>query len=137
MAYPQELLDSAISFYQVDPKTQATLRRAVSTAYYSLFHFLIEETCRNWARPEQRGYLARVFDHKTMLSASNRNVEKHKNAPLDSKELLNRNRNRIRLMLVNLNDDVRNPAAAQIGSELHIDLVQAREVRLRSGKQRR
>lgn len=27
---------------------QASLRRAVSTAYYALFHFLIDEACRIW-----------------------------------------------------------------------------------------
>jgi len=84
MPYARELLDSAIALYQVDPETQATLRRAVSTAYYAFFHFLIEETCRNWARPEQRGKLARCFDHKSMSIASNRRVAEHKNATAGS-----------------------------------------------------
>ena len=84
--YPRELLDSAIALYQADPETQATLRRAVSTAYYSLFHFLVEETCRNWARPEQRHKLARSFDHKNMYVASNRRVTEHKNTAPGSKQ---------------------------------------------------
>ncbi len=29
-------------------KTQATMRRAISTAYYTLFHLLIESACSNW-----------------------------------------------------------------------------------------
>jgi hypothetical protein len=70
MSHPRELLDSAVSLIQVDPETQATLRRAVSTAYYALFHFLIEETCRNWIRVEQRHRLTRRFDHGIMATAS-------------------------------------------------------------------
>jgi hypothetical protein len=86
MPYSSELLDSAVALYRVDPETQATLRRTVSTAYYAFFHFLIEETCTNWARPEQRGKLARCFDHKQMSIASNRRVAEHKNAAAGSKE---------------------------------------------------
>jgi hypothetical protein len=86
MSYSRDLLDSASAFYRVSPETQATLRRAVSTAYYALFHFLIEETCKNWRRPEQRGNLARLFDHRQMQVASSRMAEKFKNAPQGSGE---------------------------------------------------
>jgi ABC-type sulfate transport system substrate-binding protein len=68
MAYPDELLGSAISLVQVSPETQANLRRAVSTAYYALFHLLIGDACKNWSRPEQRARLARNFEHARMLS---------------------------------------------------------------------
>jgi hypothetical protein len=67
---PRELLDSARSLHQVIPATQATLRRAVSTAYYALFHFLVEEACANWTRPEQRHALARTFIHRHMFEVS-------------------------------------------------------------------
>jgi hypothetical protein len=40
----------------------------------------------NWARPEQRGKLARCFDHKSMSIASNRRVAEHKNAAAGSIE---------------------------------------------------
>jgi hypothetical protein len=40
---------------------QASLRRAVSTGYYALFHLLIHEATLNWKRIEQRGLLARFF----------------------------------------------------------------------------
>lgn len=50
--------------------SQAGLRRAVSTAYYALFHLLITEATRNWGRPELRSRLARVFDHGPMRKAS-------------------------------------------------------------------
>lgn len=82
----QELFDSALALYQINPKTQATLRRAVSTSYYALFHFLIEEACKNWTRPEQRPALARVFEHKRMLDASNSRVARYKNAASGSAE---------------------------------------------------
>lgn len=50
--------------------TQAALRRAVSTAYYALFHLLISEATLNWGRPELRSELGRVFDHGKMKNAS-------------------------------------------------------------------
>jgi poly-beta-hydroxyalkanoate depolymerase len=77
VAYPKELLESAVVACQVTPQTQATLRRAVSTAYYALFHFMIDEACRNWSRAEQRHRLARVFEHKQMADASNRCLSKY------------------------------------------------------------
>ncbi len=78
--YPAELLASAIALWEVQPQTQANLRRAVSTAYYAIFHLLIDEGCRNWARPEQRDRLSRMFEHRTMATASSRRAEEHKGA---------------------------------------------------------
>ena len=86
MPYPQELFDSALALCQINPGTQATLRRAVSTGYYALFHFLIEEACKNSARPEQRPAITRVFEHKRMFDASNGRVAKYKNAASGSAE---------------------------------------------------
>ena len=45
---------------------QASLRRAVSTAYYALFHLLIDETVSKWAVGRQRSILARTFEHGKM-----------------------------------------------------------------------
>jgi hypothetical protein len=42
---------------------QASLRRAVSTAYYALFHLPIDEAVGNWGVPRQR---SRTFDHGKM-----------------------------------------------------------------------
>jgi uncharacterized protein (UPF0332 family) len=86
MGYPEELLDSAISLFQLTPQTQANLRRAVSSCYYALFHLLIEETCNNWARPEQRTRLSRRFEHARMLEASRRSVEMYRKAAEGSSE---------------------------------------------------
>ena len=50
------------------------MRRAVSTAYYALFHLLISEATSSWVKPELRGVLARVFDHGPMQQAAVRKV---------------------------------------------------------------
>jgi hypothetical protein len=50
---------------------QASLRRAISAAYYALFHLLIQDAADILvARPELRGRFARTFDHGDMRSAS-------------------------------------------------------------------
>ena len=51
MSLAQDLLDQADHLVNMDganPK-QASLRRAVSTAYYALFHLLVDEAVSNWA----------------------------------------------------------------------------------------
>lgn len=64
---------------------QACYRRAVSTAYYALFHLLVEEASLNWGRPELRTELGRVFEHGKMRSASSKLIsainEAHKKIP--------------------------------------------------------
>jgi len=72
MAFPDDLLELAQDLADLHPEVshQASLRRAVSTAYYALFHFLISETTANWARPELRAILGRCFDHGPMKTAS-------------------------------------------------------------------
>lgn len=49
---------------------QASLRRAVSTAYYAVFHLLVAEAVGNWKRSDQRAKLARAFEHGRMKQAS-------------------------------------------------------------------
>jgi uncharacterized protein (UPF0332 family) len=63
---------------QKDPRKpkQASLRRAVSTAYYALFHLLISACVANWKRQDLRPALGRAFDHGNMKSASNRIQDK-------------------------------------------------------------
>jgi uncharacterized protein (UPF0332 family) len=68
MSLAQDLLEQAEHLANRDganPK-QASLRRAVSTAYYALFHLLIDEAVGNWSVPRHRGKLARTFDHGSM-----------------------------------------------------------------------
>jgi hypothetical protein len=45
-------------------------RRAVSTAYYAVFHLLVEDFVANWPFADQRARLARMFSHQRMRDAS-------------------------------------------------------------------
>ena len=74
MAYAEDLLKQAFLLINKERKipTQASLRRSVSTAYYALFHLLIQDASANWSRWDTRDYLARAFEHKTMKVASTR-----------------------------------------------------------------
>jgi hypothetical protein len=72
MAYHDDLLQLALDLIDKDPATQADLRRAVSTAYYALFHLLVSATALNWSRDSSRNALGRMFDHKPMKKVSDR-----------------------------------------------------------------
>jgi len=61
----------------VDP-TQASLRRAVSTAYYALFHLLIDEAVSKWTIERHRSVLARTFDHNKMKGICDDVLKKNK-----------------------------------------------------------
>ena len=76
MAYANELLELAQEIANLHPghPHQPSLRRAVSTAYYALFHLLIAEATANWQRPELRAILGRVFDHGPMKQAADKKV---------------------------------------------------------------
>jgi hypothetical protein len=43
MAYHDDLLTQALQLVRVTPASQLSLRRAVSAAYYAVFHFLIAD----------------------------------------------------------------------------------------------
>ena len=70
MAYPNDLLEQARHLANREPKRprQASLRRAVSTAYYALFHLLEIELAKNWKRAGDRSTLARMLEHGTMAN---------------------------------------------------------------------
>lgn len=74
--YHQDLLDQAEHLALLDsakPK-QASLRRAVSAAYYGIFHYMVEEACKaqlgtqHSSKPHRR-ILARAFKHGDMMKA--------------------------------------------------------------------
>ena len=71
MALAEDLLEQAFLLLNKESKNpkQASLRRAVSTAYYALFHLLIQEASANWIRKDTRDHLARAFEHRTMKQA--------------------------------------------------------------------
>ena len=88
MAFADDLLELAQHLANLEPASprQASLRRAVSTAYYALFHLLISEATLNWSRVDLRSALGRVFEHGNMKSASEKlvsdfNTELKKNPP--------------------------------------------------------
>ena len=72
MAYPEDLLQFAqeIAGFRPGKADQPSLRRAVSTGYYALFHLLISEAVSTCQDPRFRTTLARVFDHGPMKQAS-------------------------------------------------------------------
>jgi len=75
MAYHDDLIQHAIFLSELDlpnePK-QVDLRRAVSAAYYALFHLLTTEAAQNWRHQNQRARFARMFDHGRMKTCSSR-----------------------------------------------------------------
>ena len=72
MAYHDDLLAHALELVHISPPTQLSLRRAVSAAYYAVFHFLISEATSNWGNASLRAALGRAYDHGLMKTASNR-----------------------------------------------------------------
>jgi uncharacterized protein (UPF0332 family) len=49
---------------------KSCMRRAISTAYYAVFHLLIEGFVRHWEIEDQRARLARMFNHQKMKDAA-------------------------------------------------------------------
>jgi hypothetical protein len=72
MAYHDELLSQALTLAHTAPSTQSSVRRAVSSAYYAVFHLLIAEATSNWINVQLRPALGRAFEHGAMRSASDR-----------------------------------------------------------------
>ncbi len=74
MSLASDLLEQAYHLARREPKRprQASLRRAVSTSYYALFHLLISEATLNWRQSSQRATLGRYFQHGSMAKASDR-----------------------------------------------------------------
>jgi uncharacterized protein (UPF0332 family) len=67
MAFADDLLEQAYHLANKDElPLQASLRRAVSTAYYALFHLLIDEVSSKWAVERQRSAIGRTFEHEAM-----------------------------------------------------------------------
>jgi uncharacterized protein (UPF0332 family) len=75
MAYHHDLIQHAVFLSELnlphEPK-QVDLRRAVSAAYYGLFHLLTTEAAQNWKHQNQRDRFARMFDHGRMKTCSSR-----------------------------------------------------------------
>lgn len=72
----EDLLRQALQLATADSKRpkQVNLRRAVSAAYYALFHYLVDESCkavagRQHIQAPYRNVLGRAFAHGTMKQA--------------------------------------------------------------------
>jgi len=73
MGLAEDLLLQAdhLATYEGGNPSQASLRRAVSTAYYALFHLLIEDAAQRWqGSPEAHTGLQRAFSHGPMKNTS-------------------------------------------------------------------
>jgi len=66
---PEELLEQAKLLLTLPPN-QANLRRAVSTAYYGLFHLLIRAAVLKWSDPLHQARIGRMFEHERMKKVS-------------------------------------------------------------------
>lgn len=72
----QDLIEQAEHLVYRDPRKpkQANLRRAVSAAYYAVFHYLVQEACRTQMGTQHtvsphRRILGRAFGHANMKKA--------------------------------------------------------------------
>lgn len=75
MSLASDLLDQASTLASLDPMKpkQASLRRAISAAYYSIFHLLIDEAARRIStNTALQPYIARSFEHKNLKDAANK-----------------------------------------------------------------
>jgi uncharacterized protein (UPF0332 family) len=72
MAYADDLLQLARDIAKLHPEEahQPSLRRALSTAYYALFHLLISDAVAGCSDPRLRASLSRMFDHGPMRRIS-------------------------------------------------------------------
>lgn len=72
MGLADELLEDArhLAAKGATEMRPSCMRRAVSTAYYAVFHMLVEDFVENWPFTDQRARLARMFDHKKMRDAA-------------------------------------------------------------------
>jgi uncharacterized protein (UPF0332 family) len=66
---PEELPEQAKILLTLPPN-QVNLRRAVSSAYYSVFHLLIREASLKWSDPLHQARIARMFEHERMKRIS-------------------------------------------------------------------
>lgn len=65
MSFADDLLEQAnhLAIWLPKEPKQASRRRAVSTAYYALFHLLVDEAVSNWAVERQRSVLGGTINH--------------------------------------------------------------------------
>lgn len=67
---PEQLIAHAEFLLRNTSQNEANVRRAVSAAYYAVFHLLIRDAVMNWRHADHHSRMARTFDHKRMKEAS-------------------------------------------------------------------
>lgn len=91
MILASDLLDQASTLASLDPMRpkQASLRRAISAAYYSIFHLLIDEAARRISTNTiLQPYIARSFEHKNLKEAANKIIAQSSPKPPWPRDLL-------------------------------------------------
>ena len=86
MAYTDDLLNDARHLTARGGKhpRQSSLRRAVSTGYYAVFHLLVADFVANYRIPEQRVRLGRMFEHRRMRGAAFKLADKQHPTPIET-----------------------------------------------------
>jgi hypothetical protein len=86
MAYADDLLKDTLHLASRGGKhpKQSSLRRAVSTAYYAVFHLLVADFVAHWRVPDQRARLGRMFEHRRMSGAALEIGDKSNPTPIEA-----------------------------------------------------
>jgi hypothetical protein len=100
---PEHLLEQAIhlALRERTRPRQASLRRAVSTAYYALFHFLIREATRQIGpnlHEDNYNRVYRWFDHGAMVRVARAFSEKIVRIPNSKDVLIQNNGSEVQLI---------------------------------------
>jgi uncharacterized protein (UPF0332 family) len=86
MSYPEGLIDLAVDLVLQKAPTQAYFRRAVSTAYYALFHELTQAAVNEWKIERHRSGLVRTIEHRRVKFVCDE-VGKDRASPDDLKKV--------------------------------------------------
>ena len=84
MSLASDLLDQASTLAELDPMKpkQASLRRAISAAYYSVFYLLIDDGARRiTTNATLQPFVARSFQHTSVKDAANKIIDQSKASP--------------------------------------------------------
>lgn len=72
MGLADELLEDASELADkgIAQQRKTHMRRAISTAYYAVFHLFVEDFVEHWEFEDQRARLGRMFNHGPMRNAA-------------------------------------------------------------------
>ncbi len=86
MALADDLLEDASHLAaKGDGENRAScMRRAISTAYYAVFHLLVDDFVEHWEFEDQRARLGRMFNHNLMRDAAFTPADKNNPTPVET-----------------------------------------------------